>query len=170
MPPPKKKSSKLGTTTKTEAAKPAVATEIKAAAAPVVVVSVAPPPPMLQSPAAAAVQAITVTPALRGPEAIAAYQELYDTLGRAYWEASDLHSKDTIQGARDAIYNILTDLNIAKLKANTAAYEALLPKVDHANKTLEGIKDDIGTITKNITTAANVITAVTRVLKIVAMV
>jgi hypothetical protein len=170
MPPPKKKPSKPGATTKTEGAKPVVAPEIKAAAAPVIVAPVAPPPPpILQSPAASA-QAITVTPALRRPEAIAAYKDLYDTLGRAYWEASDLHSKDRIQGARDAIYDILTDLNIAKLQANTAAYEALLPKVDHANKTLEEIKDDIGTITKNITTAASVMTAVTRVLSIVAMV
>ena len=111
----------------------------------------------------------TVPPVLEGPDAIATYQALYDTLGRAYWEASDLPSKDTIQGARDAIYDILTDLNIAKLKANTALYLALIPKIRHANESLEKIKDDIGDITKNITTAGTVIAAITRVLSIAAM-
>jgi hypothetical protein len=113
---------------------------------------------------------VIVPEALTGEDAIARYKTLYETLGRAYWEASDLHSKDTIQGAREAVYEILTDLNIAKLKANTAAYVALMTKVTDANCALETIRRDIGTITKNITTAASVITAVTRVLDIVAMV
>jgi hypothetical protein len=111
----------------------------------------------------------TVPPALEGPDAVATYQSLYDTLGRAYWEASDLASKDTIQGARDAIYDILTDLNIAKLKANTALYLALIPKIKHSNEALKTIQDDINNITKNITTAASVISAITKVLNIAAM-
>jgi hypothetical protein len=111
----------------------------------------------------------TVPPILEGPDAIATYQALYDTLGRAYWEASDLNSKDTIQGARDAIYDILTDLNIAKLKANTALYLALIPKIKHSNEALKKIQDDISNITKNITTAANVVSAITKALNIAAM-
>jgi hypothetical protein len=103
------------------------------------------------------------------PEAIEAYQALYDTLGRAYWEASDINAKDTIQGARDAIYDILTDLNIAQLKANTALFLALIPKIKHTNAALEKIKDDISGITRNITTAASVIAAITRALSIAAM-
>ena len=103
------------------------------------------------------------------PEAIEAYQNLYDTLGRAYWEASDIDSKDRIQGARDAIYDILTDLNIARLKANTALFLALVPRIKHTNAALEKIKDDIASITRNITTAATVVAAITRVLNIAAM-
>lgn len=118
----------------------------------------------------AAADVIVVPEALKGEEAIAGYKTLYETLGRAYWEASDLHSKDTIQGAREAVYEIMTDLNIAKLKANTAAYVALMTKVTDTNCALEAIRRDIGNITKNITTAASVIHAVTRVLDIVAMV
>ncbi|MBS1800487.1 MAG: hypothetical protein JSS95_11755 [Acidobacteria bacterium] len=113
--------------------------------------------------------ATTVPPALATPDAIATYQALYDTLGRAYWEASDLQSKDTVQGARDAIYDILTDLNIAKLQANTALYLALIPKIKHSNEALKKIQGDINNITRNVTTAASVISAITKVLNIAAM-
>ncbi|WP_035354613.1 hypothetical protein [Edaphobacter aggregans] len=108
-------------------------------------------------------------PALDSPAAIEAYQALYDTLGRAYWEASDIDSKDRIQGARDAIYEILTDLNIARLKANTALFLALAPKIKHTNAALDKIKDDIAHITRNITTAASVVAAITRALSVAAM-
>ena len=144
-------------------AKPAVAEDIIAVAAAPVAVAPLPPPRPLAAPLAK-----DVVP-LDSAEALASYKDLYDTLGRAYWEASDLHSKDTIQGAREAVYEILTGLNRAKLEANTAAYETLLPSVDRANKALEQIKAEISTITKNITTAASVITGITRVLDIVAM-
>jgi len=147
-------------------AKSSSAAPIKAAAVAPTVLSQAPAaPPVI--PAAAPLT--TVPPALEGPDAIATYQALYDTLGRAYWEASDLSSKDTIQGARDAIYDILTDLNIAKLKANTALYLALLPKINHSNEALKKIQGDINNITKNITTAASLISAITKVLNIAAM-
>jgi hypothetical protein len=95
------------------------------------------------------------------------YKALYDTLGRAYWEASDINAKDTIQGVRDAIYDILTDLNIAQLKANTALYLAVMPKIRHTNAALGKIKDDIGSITKNINTAATVMASITKVLTII---
>jgi hypothetical protein len=114
--------------------------------------------------------AVPTEPAtLDTPEAIAAYKDLYDILGRAYWEASDIDAKDRIQGARDAIYDILTDLNIAQLKANTALFLALVPKIKHTNQALDKIKDDISSITRNITTAASVMGAITRVLSIAAM-
>lgn len=100
------------------------------------------------------------------PDAIALYQALYDTLGRAYWETSDLHSKDTIQGTRDAIYDILTDLNIAKLQANTAAYLALIPRTQTSAREDQRRHQQHH---KNTTTAATVISAITRVLNIVAM-
>ena len=130
-----------------------------------------PPPAQTPAPAAppAAQTITTVPPTLQASDAIATYQALYDTLGRAYWEASDLQSKDVIQGSRDAIYDILTDLNIAKLKANTALYLALIPKIRHSNEALKKIQDDINNITKNITTAASIISAITKVLNIAAM-
>ncbi|MDE1178089.1 MAG: hypothetical protein PW789_16045 [Edaphobacter sp.] len=101
-------------------------------------------------------------------DAINSYQQLFDTLGRAYWDATDMHSKDTIQGTREAVYEILTGLSRAKLEANATAYKALLPKIEHANKALEEIKEDIRTITKNINTAASVIEAISKVLAVAA--
>ena len=64
----------------------------------------------------------SLPPALTNPDTVTTYKSLYDVLGRAYWESSDLTAKDTIQGARDSIYEILTDLNAAKLEANTALF------------------------------------------------
>jgi hypothetical protein len=108
------------------------------------------------------------TPApLADPDTIAAYRTLYDALGRAYWEASDINSKDVIQGARDAIYDILTDLNIAQLQANTTLFLALIPRVRQVNGALSKIQDDITGITKNINTASSVIASITKILTIV---
>lgn len=123
-----------------------------------------------QSPAAAAAPqtppASSLPPALRNPDIVEAYKALYDILGRAYWDASDLTAKDTIQGARDHIYEILTDLNRAKLEANTALFLALKSKIDDNNKALDDIREKINSITKNISTASSVIAAIAKVLSI----
>jgi hypothetical protein len=108
----------------------------------------------------------TAPSTLIAPETIAAYQTLFDQLGRAYWEASEVKAKDTIQGARDAVYEILTELNRAKLEANTEALAALEPKIKASNKALAKIKDKINNITKNISTASSVIAAIAKVISI----
>jgi hypothetical protein len=112
------------------------------------------------------VAAPALPPALSNPDTVETYKALYDILGRAYWEASDLNAKDTIQGARDSIYEILTDLNIAKLDANTALFQSLKTKIRDSNKALDDIKDKINNITKNIATASTVIAAITKVISI----
>ena len=135
--------------------------------------ALAPAPPVAAAPAAAEQTASapigipTTPPSLSNPETIVTYKALYDTLGRAYWEASDINAKDTIQGVRDAIYDILTDLNIAQLKANTALYLAVMPKIRHTNAALGKIKDDISSITKNINTASTVMASITKVLALI---
>jgi len=108
----------------------------------------------------------TLPPALTNPDTIAAYQALYDQLGRAYWESSDIKYKDTIQGVRDSIYEILTELNRAKLDANTDALLALQIKIKASNKALARIKDKINNITKNISTASSVIAAIGKVVSL----
>lgn len=107
----------------------------------------------------------TVPPALTDQETIDAYQGLYDTLGRAYWDASDIHSKDTIQGARDAVYDIITELSEQVLQANTEKFLALVGHIRNTNKALADIQDQINQITKNISTAASVMSAISKVLK-----
>ena len=94
-------------------------------------------PPAATAPPVAPIEIPTTPPSLADPETIAMYKSLYDTLGRAYWEASDINAKDTIQGARDAISDILTDLNIAQLKANTALYLAVMPGKDQGRHQLD---------------------------------
>lgn len=116
--------------------------------------------------AAAPPQPPALPPALTNPDTVETYKALYDILGRAYWEASDLNAKDTIQGARDAIYQILTDLNSDKLAANTALFLALQAKIKDSNKALEEIKEQIAKITKNISTASTVIAAIAKVLSL----
>jgi hypothetical protein len=167
--PPAKKIVRKPTSTKAlaKAAAPVVVKEVMAAAAPVAVVAVVAPPPPPPAPRLALTEIPTK---LTADEAVAAYKDLYDTLGRAYWDATNMDSKDRIQSAREGVYNILTELNCLKLKGNTAAYKALLPQVEHANDTLIGIKDEIGSITKNIATTASVISAIKRVVDIVAVV
>lgn len=125
-----------------------------------------PPHDACSSAAPAEVLPVAFPPALTDPDTIETYKTLYDVLGRAYWEASDLTAKDTIQGARDAIYEILTDLNIAKLEANTALFLALKTKIRESNKALEEIRDRINAITKNISTASSVIAAIAKVASI----
>ena len=107
-------------------------------------------------------------PILKKPETIDDYQALYDALGRAYWEASDINSKDLVQGARESIYDIITELDEAQLDANTTALLALQPKIDDTNAALQKIKDSISEITKNINTATTVISAISKVVAITA--
>ena len=108
-------------------------------------------------------------PILKKPETIDDYQALYDALGRAYWEASDINSKDLVQGARESIYNIITDLDEAQLDANTTLFLAVEPKIKQTCATLTKIQSDIDSITKNITTASKLVDAITKVLGIAAM-
>jgi len=126
----------------------------------------APAPDAVAVPEPQPVTAPALPPAFSNPDTVETYKALYDILGRAYWEASDLNAKDTIQGARDSLYEILTDLNRAKLEANTALFQSLKTKIRDSNKALDEIKDKINNITKNISTASNVIAAITKVVSI----
>jgi hypothetical protein len=106
--------------------------------------------------------------ALQNPTTVDAYQVLYDTLGRAYWDASTIDAKDLIQGARESIYDIITELDEAQLNANATALLALQPKIDDTNAALNKIKDSINEITKNISTAATVVSAISKVVALIA--
>ncbi len=107
---------------------------------------------------------VTGTPALTDQQTIDAYQDLYDTLGRAYWDAIDIHSKDTIQGARDAVFDIITELDEKELEQNTEKFQALVGTIKATNKALADIQDQINQITKNIATAGSVLSAISKVL------
>ncbi|HEX7157716.1 MAG TPA: hypothetical protein VF214_01780 [Edaphobacter sp.] len=107
-----------------------------------------------------------VSPVLTNPTSVETYQALYDALSRAYWEASDIVSKDTIHGAQEAVYDIITQLDEAQLEANTAKFLALVPAIKNTNAALQKIQNSIDQITKNISTAATVIAAINKVLSL----
>jgi hypothetical protein len=100
------------------------------------------------------------------PDLAAAYQQAYDALGTAYWDASDIASKDLLHGTQEAIGDIITALDEDAIAGNTAAFTALNAKVKAVNVQLQEIKDSISTITKNIDTASTVLAAVSKVLSL----
>ncbi|MGA3047736.1 MAG: hypothetical protein ABSD67_13985 [Terracidiphilus sp.] len=103
---------------------------------------------------------------LQNPDPGATYQDAYNALGAAYWEASDINSKDLVYGAQQAIGDIITAFNQQQLATNTALFIQLTPKIKAVNATLTQIKASITTITKNISTAATVISAISKVLSL----
>jgi hypothetical protein len=103
---------------------------------------------------------------LQNPDTAASYQAVYDALGRAYWEASDINSKDLVYGAQQAIGNILTQLNQQGIASNTTLFIQLQPQINQVNASLKTIQDQISNITKNIGTAATVISAISKVLSL----
>ena len=94
------------------------------------------------------------------------YQAAYDALGKAYWDASDINNKDLIHGAQQAIGDILTAIDEQQLAANTELFIQLKPKLKAINDALTQIQKQITNITKNIDTAATVISAINKVLSL----
>ena len=97
---------------------------------------------------------------------LAYYQELFDTLGEAYWDASDIASKDQIQGARDATLKIITGITKQRLEANTAAMVTLQSLVERTSVALEEIQKSVNKIIRNIETAGKVEAAIAKVLSL----
>ena len=103
---------------------------------------------------------------LQNPDAAATYQAVYDALGRAYWEASDINSKDLIHGAQEAVGEIITALDEQGLASNTDLFLQLQPKIAAVNTSLQTIQAQISTITKNIGTASTVIAVINKALSL----
>ena len=108
----------------------------------------------------------TPPPILQNPDVAATYRAVYDALGRAYWEASDINSKDLIYGAQEAIGEIITTLDEQDLANNTNVFIQLRPKIAAVNASLQTIQTQISTITKNINTAATVISVISKALSL----
>lgn len=106
------------------------------------------------------------SPLLQNPDPHAAYQAVFDALGEAYWDASDINSKDLVYGAQQAVGSILSALNQQQLVANTQLLSQLTPKIQATNAALKQVQADIATITKNINTTAMVISAISKVLSL----
>jgi hypothetical protein len=108
----------------------------------------------------------TPPPNLQNPDVAASYQNVYDALGRAYWEASDIPTKDQVYGAQEAIGEIITELDEQGIAQNTNLFVQLQPKIAAVNASLKTIQGEITQITKNINTAATVVSAISKVLSL----
>ena len=97
------------------------------------------------------------------------WQDLFDSLNDAYWQASTLDRKDQIKAAEDEAYDIVSMLDEADLTTNTVAFAELSAKIKITNAALEQIKTDITNITKDISTAASVVSAIDKVLSLAAL-
>ena len=103
-------------------------------------------------------------PALQQADLGEAYQQVYDLLGTMYWESSELTAKDLIFGAREAIGEIIDQIDEQGLKSNQAAMKALGPRFSATNEALKRIQADVAEITKNVGTAASAVAAISKVL------
>jgi len=106
---------------------------------------------------------------MANPDPAAAYEDVYDALSKAYWDATDIDSKDRIHGLMEAISDIITAYDEDDLANNTALFLQLTPKIKAVNQALDGIKADITKITKNINTATAVVSAISKVLSLVSV-
>ena len=109
---------------------------------------------------------MTIPPVLQNPDLGDTYQETYDAIGRAYWDASDVASKDLIHGTQEAMAKIITAIDEDDLAHNTTLFMELRPKINAVNAALEEIKDNIAKITKNIDTAEDVLAAINKLLSL----
>ena len=110
-----------------------------------------------------------IPPLPQNPDLAAAYQQAFDALGTAYWDASDLASKDLLHGTQQTIGEIITALDEQDLATNTAAFLALTPKIKAVNDQLKQIEASINQITKNIETVSSVLAAASKVLAMLPM-
>jgi hypothetical protein len=105
-------------------------------------------------------------PVLQNPDPADAYKELYDSLDDAYWEASDISSKDLVHGVETEIGEILDAIVQQQLATNTALFTAMGAQITATNAGLKKIQAQIDDITKNIATAGKVLGAITKVLSL----
>lgn len=94
------------------------------------------------------------------------YQELFDSLEKAYWKATDDKARQQIQESRDAAYTILTAINQAQLDKDTSELEALTPVVTQTNDDLEKLQAGIDKIVSDIALAADVEDKIAKVLSL----
>jgi hypothetical protein len=103
---------------------------------------------------------------LQQPEPRDYYQALFDALGTAYWDASDIASKDQIQGARDTVLTILNGIDEADLATDTAEMVRLTGVVNQLQPALVAIQTDVAKIVRNIDTAGTLLSAIAKVLSL----
>ena len=104
---------------------------------------------------------------LQQPDLGDAYLDLYNLLKKMYWEASTVDTKDEVHGVMEEVGDILDQIDEQELGDNTEIFNALQPRISIANAALQKIQADVDKITRNISTAASVLAAISKVLSLV---
>jgi hypothetical protein len=101
------------------------------------------------------------------PEVRAAYQDLYNKLETAIENTIDVGTLETLNASQLDIGNILIKNSEYQLAANTALFNALLQQINTANVGLKALKAQIIGISNDISTFANILGAIDKVLTMV---
>jgi uncharacterized phage infection (PIP) family protein YhgE len=117
-------------------------------------VSTNPPPP--------APPTIPLTPAAR-----ASYQDLYNKLQSEIENTTDGIALNTLNDSRDEVDTILDMDDTYRLDQNTALFNDLLAQIKSTNSDLTTLKTQIAAVASHISTAADIIAAIDKVLTIV---
>ena len=112
-----------------------------------------PPPPTLTLPLA--------------PPIRAAYQNLYDAYETDIQNTTDVGALEALNASQLDVGNILTKDDEYRLAANTALYTALLQQINSTNVDLKTLQTQILAITNGISTFANVLAAINKVLSLI---
>jgi hypothetical protein len=99
---------------------------------------------------------------------LSAYQDLYDQLRQAYWAASNIESKDMLIGLKEAVSDILTDLNRSDLQEGTAEYQTLTTSIKTVNDKLATLKSKIDNLIHDIKLASQIASAIDKVITVAA--
>ena len=91
---------------------------------------------------------------------IAAYQQLFDALTQAYWDATEISTKDEITSLKDELLDIIQNLDQVKIQAGTEILSQVTAQLATVNKELKDLKDDLTRITKRISTIGQVASAI----------
>ncbi len=89
-----------------------------------------------------------------------AYEALDEQLGKAYWAASTVETKDRIYGIEEIVYDLLMRLYREQLDSNSPAYIQARQQVQTANEKLDELKQDIDSMIHAFNVAADVAAAI----------
>ncbi len=102
------------------------------------------------------------------PKLLAAFQELYDELNRAFWVATTIETKDRLHGLAEAVFKIITDINRGDFGSRTKEFRKFLESTAPVKKRLEMLRDDVDKIIHSVAVAAQLLKSVTKVLNLIA--
>jgi hypothetical protein len=101
------------------------------------------------------------------PELRAAYQDLYNKFETAIENTTDVGALEALNASQLDVGNLLTKDGELQLAANTALYNALLDQINGTNVDLKALQTQILAISNGISTFADILGAINKVLTLI---